>query len=93
MFTHKKGLNNSSPTSLTPGTTTPPSRVPSPFKQTVNSLRPYVKAILAFPQTRKFHTQPSVHRTRQRSALVDKEGKFEAALTVSDYSLCRMMNS
>jgi hypothetical protein len=45
-------------------------------------LRPLVQAIMAFEKGRKFSTGTSVHRKRQMSTLVEKEGHFGPALTV-----------
>jgi len=39
------------------------------------------------PGHHKFQTKPSVYRARRLSTIADKEGKFEAALTVSEHSL------
>ena len=49
-----------------------------PFK----SLRPFIRAIMAFEKGRKFSTGTSVHRKRQMSTLVEREGHFGPALTV-----------
>jgi hypothetical protein len=50
-------------------------------------LRPLVKAIMAFEKGRKFSTGTSVHRKRQMSTLVEKEGHFGPALTVRFHPL------
>ena len=60
-----------------------PSGVRTPLRHTTKSLRPYVYALMAFKHGRKFQTHPSVHRTRRLSEVVEREGKFAAALTVS----------
>jgi len=51
------------------------------------SLRPFARSIMALEQGRKFSTGTSVHRKRQMSTLVEKEGHFGPALTVRGY-LC-----
>jgi hypothetical protein len=50
------------------------------------SIRPLTHAIMAFEQSRKFSTGTSVHRKRQMSTLVEKEGHFGPALTVRETS-------
>jgi len=61
--------------SPTPDSFLPKSRKPK-------SLRPFIAAIMAFEKGRKFSTGTSVHRKRQMSTLVEKEGHFGPALTV-----------
>jgi len=61
--------------SPTPDSFLPKSRKPK-------SLRPFITAIMAFEKGRKFSTGTSVHRKRQMSTLVEKEGHFGPALTV-----------
>jgi len=60
----------------------PPERSDSPHWHQPKSLRPFVHAIMAFEKGRKFSTGTSVHRKRQMSTLVEKEGHFGPALTV-----------
>lgn len=48
----------------------------------LRSIRPFVHAVMAFEKSRKFSTGTSVHRKRQMSTLVEKEGHFGPALTV-----------
>jgi hypothetical protein len=45
-------------------------------------LRPLIHAVMAFEKSRKFSTGTSVHRKRQMSTLVEKEGHFGPTLTV-----------
>ncbi|TPX13378.1 uncharacterized protein E0L32_006108 [Thyridium curvatum] len=44
-------------------------------------LRPFIRAVMAFQNGRKFSTGTSVHRKRQMSTLIEKEGHFGPALT------------
>lgn len=48
-----------------------------------HSIKPIATAVMAFEKARKFSTGTSVHRKRQMSTLVEKEGHFGPALTVS----------
>lgn len=52
-----------------------------------HSLKPIATVIMGFEKARKFSTGTSVHRKRQMSTLVEKEGHFGPALTVSGTSL------
>lgn len=61
-----------------------PNPEPHPQQHHPHRLRPFVLAIMAFEKGRKFSTGTSVHRKRQMSTLVEKEGAFGPALTVSD---------
>ncbi|KAF4625233.1 hypothetical protein G7Y89_g12932 [Cudoniella acicularis] len=58
-----------------------PSRDPTPLRKTPRSLRPYVYALMAFKHGQSFQRKSSAHRTRRVSEVVQKEGKFAAALT------------
>ncbi|KAK3346913.1 hypothetical protein B0T25DRAFT_290728 [Lasiosphaeria hispida] len=58
----------------------PPNPLPKSHKP--KSLVPFIDAIMAFEKGRKFSTGTSVHRKRQMSTLVEKEGHFGPALTV-----------
>lgn len=51
--------------------------------QPISRFRPFIHAVMAFEKARKFSTGTSVHRKRQMSTLVEKEGHFGPALTVS----------
>jgi hypothetical protein len=64
------------------GIETPVQRVPTPLRHTPKSLRPYVYALMGFRHGREFKTQPSVHRTRKMGEVLEKDGKFAAALAV-----------
>jgi hypothetical protein len=58
------------------------------------SIRPFILAIMAFEKGRKFSTGTSVHRKRQMSTLVEKEGHFGPALTVrGDGLLCSSVSA
>jgi hypothetical protein len=70
-------------TPTTPGDLTPPSRVPTPLRQTPKRLRPYVYALMAFKHGRDFQAKPSKHHTRRLSLIAAKEGPFAPTLTVS----------
>lgn len=54
-------------------------------RRPLKSLRPLVHAVMAFEKSRKFSTGTSVHRKRQMSTLIEKEGHFGPALTVCFY--------
>jgi hypothetical protein len=56
-----------------------------PKQHHLKSIRPFVKAIMAFEKGRKFSTGTSVHRRRKMSTLVEKEGAFGPALTVCSF--------
>ncbi|KAJ4291246.1 hypothetical protein N0V88_006246 [Collariella sp. IMI 366227] len=45
------------------------------------SIRPFIRAVMAFEKSRKFSTGTSVHRKRQMSTLVEREGHFGPSLT------------
>ncbi|EKD13983.1 trehalose synthase [Drepanopeziza brunnea f. sp. 'multigermtubi' MB_m1] len=62
------------------GTTTPPSRVPTPLRSTPKSLRPYVYALMAFKHGAHFQAKPSKLRAHRASLLAEKEGPFAPAL-------------
>jgi hypothetical protein len=49
----------------------------------VPSIHPFVEVIMPIEKGRKFSTGTSVHRRRKMSTLVEKEGAFGPALTVS----------
>ncbi|KAK4466136.1 family 4 putative glycosyltransferase [Cladorrhinum samala] len=49
--------------------------------QPISRFRPFIHAVMAFEKARKFSTGTSVHRKRQMSTLVEKEGHFGPALT------------
>lgn len=59
----------------------------TPHKHSKKSIRPFVHAVMAFEKGRKFSTGTSVHRKRQMSTLVEKEGHFGPALTVCHRSV------
>lgn len=71
-----------SPLSSRPDT---PTETSSQHRRHLKSLRPFVHAVMAFTKTRKFSTGTSVHRKRQMSTLVEKEGHFGPALTVCSF--------
>ncbi len=73
-------LASGEPSPASSGFATPTTEKPrrKPFK----SLRPFIRAIMAFEKGRKFSTGTSVHRKRQMSTLVEREGHFGPALTV-----------
>jgi hypothetical protein len=89
MFQHKPLHLLPSASSLSPGDVTPPSRVPTPLRQTPKSLRPYVYALMAFKHGRSFEAKPSAHRARRLSQLASKEGPFAPALTVCNFTFNR----
>lgn len=58
-----------------------------------NKFRRFAQATMAFEKGRKFSTGTSVHRKRQMSTLVEKEGQYGASLTVCGlacYRICLM---
>ncbi len=57
-------------------------------RRPLKSLRPLVQAVMAFEKGRKFSTGTSVHRKRQMSTLIEKEGHFGPALTVRLILVC-----
>ncbi|KAK3386104.1 hypothetical protein B0H63DRAFT_395632 [Podospora didyma] len=69
---------NQSPVSSNAAT---PSRSQSSTPVKHRRLKPFIQAIMAFEKGRKFSTGTSVHRKRQMSTLVEKEGHFGPALT------------
>jgi hypothetical protein len=83
MFNHKLQKLTLSDSSDGSGTE-PPTRTPTPLRQAPKRLRPYVYALMAFGHGQKFQTKPSAHRSRRLSELVEREGPFAPALTVSN---------
>jgi hypothetical protein len=75
---HIRSLASGEPSPLSSGTATPTGQHRRRFK----SIRPIVYAIMALEKGRKFSTGTSVHRKRQMSTLVEKEGHYGPALTV-----------
>lgn len=74
-----RSLASGEPSPASSGGATPTTTHPHhPHK----SIRPFVKAVMAFEKGRKFSTGTSVHRKRQMSTLVEREGHFGPALTV-----------
>lgn len=74
-----RSLASGEPSPASSGVATPTITHPQhPHK----SIRPFVKAVMAFEKARKFSTGTSVHRKRQMSTLVEREGHFGPALTV-----------
>jgi len=87
MFTHKPLHLLPSASPFSSGDVTPPSRVPTPLRQTPKSLRPYVYALMAFKHGHSFEAKLSTHRARLLSQLASKEGSFAPALTVSNFTV------
>ena len=85
MLEHKRHHLLPSVPSFSSGDITPPSRVPTPLRQTPRSLRPYVYALMAFKHGRSFESKVSTHRARRLSQLASKEGPFAPALTVCSH--------
>jgi hypothetical protein len=83
---HTGGSGTLSVTSLD-GAVTPPSRIPTPLRQTPKKLRPYVYALMAFKHGRDFQAKPSKHHTRRLSLIAAKEGPFAPTLTVRQTTL------
>ncbi len=75
-------LASSEPSPLSSGLATPTEPSHHHHHHHLKSLRPLVHAVMAFEKSRKFSTGTSVHRKRQMSTLVEKEGHFGPALTV-----------
>ena len=78
---HIRTLASGEPSPVSSGLATP-TTTDQPHRRHLRSLRPLVRAIMAFEKGRKFSTGTSVHRKRQMSTLVEKEGHFGPALTV-----------
>ena len=72
-------LASGEPSPTSSGFATPTEK---PRRKPFKSLRPFIRAIMAFEKGRKFSTGTSVHRKRQMSTLVEREGHFGPALTV-----------
>jgi hypothetical protein len=75
---HIRSLASGEPSPTSSGVATPTEH----SRRRHIKLRPLVQAIMAFEKGRKFSTGTSVHRKRQMSTLVEKEGQFGPALTV-----------
>lgn len=79
-----RSLASGEPSPISSGSATP-STDPTAHRHRPKSLRPFIHAIMAFEKGRKFSTGTSVHRKRQMSTLVEKEGAFGPALTVCSF--------
>jgi hypothetical protein len=86
---HTLSLASREPPSPAPssGVATPTDHQDHPHNRHIK-LRPLVHAVMAFEKSRKFSTGTSVHRKRQMSTLVEKEGHFGPALTVCGTRYC-----
>ena len=79
---HIQSLASGEPSPLPSGLATP-TEDQTTVKHRSKHIRLLALAIMALEKGRKFSTGTSVHRKRQMSTLVEKEGHFGPALTVS----------
>jgi hypothetical protein len=77
-----RSLDSSEPFPPSSGFATPNQHTNNENNRHPKSIRPLAHAVMAFEKGRKFSTGTSVHRKRQMSTLVEKEGQFGPALTV-----------
>jgi hypothetical protein len=75
---HIRSVASGEPSPASSGTATPTGQ----HRRRFRSIRPLVRAIMALEKSRRFSTGTSVHRKRQMSTLVEKEGHYGPALTV-----------